>query len=161
MELKKAIFACGCFWGVQHLFKRFPGVVHTSVGYIGGHKDFPMYEEVKAHTTGHAEAILVEYDAEETDYEALCKFFFEIHNPAQEDGQGPDIGPQYRSEIFYLDELQRQTAEQVIGLLKLKGYEVCTALTPASAFWPAEEYHQDYYDKTGHSPYCHIWTRKF
>lgn len=161
MEKKKAIFACGCFWGVQHLFKQVEGVLNTTVGYIGGHMDAPTYQQVKAHITGHAEAILVEYDADRVSYESLCKFFFEIHDPAQLDGQGPDIGPQYRSEIFYLDEEQRETATAVIALLRSLGHEVNTALTPASTFWEAEEYHQDYYRKTGGTPYCHLWKKKF
>ena len=104
---------------------------------------------------------LVEFDAEETSFTELCKLFFEIHNPAQTDGQGPDIGPQYRSEIFYLDENQEQEAQAVIDLLRSKGHEVNTRLTPASTFWPAEDYHQHYYDKTGGEPYCHIRIRKF
>lgn len=161
MKLEKAIFACGCFWGAQHLFERAKGVIRSEVGYIGGDKENPTYQEVKAHTTGHAEATLVEFDAEETTYTDLCKLFFEIHDPAQTDGQGPDIGPQYRSEIFYLNEAQKQQAEAVIALLREKGYEVNTRLTPATVFWPAEDYHQHYYDKTGGEPYCHIRVRKF
>ena len=101
MKIEKAIFACGCFWGVQHQMERAKGVVGSTVGYTGGKEQHPTYQEVKAHSTGHAEAVLVEYDAEQTTYKELCKLFFEIHDPAQTDGQGPDIGPQYRSEIFY------------------------------------------------------------
>ena len=103
----------------------------------------------------------VVFDADQTSYVDLCKLFFEIHDPAQTDGQGPDIGPQYRSEIFYLNEEQKKQAEEVIALLRSKGYEVNTRLTPASAFWEGEEYHQHYYDKTGGEPYCHIRTKKF
>lgn len=136
-------------------------MIRSEVGYIGGDKENPTYQEVKAHTTGHAEATLVEFDAEETTYTDLCKLFFEIHDPAQTDGQGPDIGPQYRSEIFYLNEAQKQQAEAVIALLREKGYEVNTRLTPATIFWPTEDYHQHYYDKTGGEPYCHIRVRKF
>ena len=121
MKLEKAIFACGCFWGAQHQFERAKGVIRSEVGYIGGDKENPTYQEVKAHTTGHAEATLVEFDAEQTTYTDLCKLFFEIHDPAQTDGQGPDIGPQYRSEIFYLNEAQKQQAEAVIALLREKG----------------------------------------
>lgn len=161
MKLEKAIFACGCFWGAQHQFERAKGVICSQVGYTGGNKENPTYQEVKAHTTGHAEATLVEFDAEQTTYTDLCKLFFEIHDPAQTDRQGPDIGPQYRSEIFYLNEEQKQQAEAVICLLREKGYEVNTQLTPATTFWPAEEYHQHYYDKTGGEPYCHIRIRKF
>ena len=126
-----------------------------------GHKENPIYQEVKAHATGHAEAVLVEYDAEQISFTDLCKLFFEIHDPAQTDGQGPDIGPQYRSEIFYLDNSQKEDAEKVISILRDKGYEVNTRLTPASQFWKAEEYHQHYYDKTGGEPYCHIRVKKF
>ena len=160
MKLEKAIFACGCFWGAQYQFEHAKGVVRSTVGYIGGHKEHPAYEEVKAHTTGHAEATLVEFDAEQTSFTELCKLFFEIHDPAQTDGQGPDIGPQYRSEIFYLNDKQKEEAEAVIALLKEKGYEVNTKLTPTT-FWEGEEYHQHYYDKTGGEPYCHIRVKKF
>lgn len=161
MKTEKAIFACGCFWGVQYQMEHAPGIIHTTVGYIGGHKEKPNYQEVKSHTTGHAEAVLVEYNAEKTSYADLCKLFFEIHDPAQTDGQGPDIGPQYRSEIFYVNESQKQQSENIIQMLKDKGYEVHTRVTPATTFWPAEEYHQHYYDKTGGEPYCHIRIKKF
>ena len=119
MKIEKAIFACGCFWGVQHQLERAQGVVSSTVGYTGGKEQHPTYQEVKAHSTGHAEAVLVEYDAEQTTYKELCKLFFEIHD------------------------------------------EVNTRLTPASEFWPAEDYHQHYYDKTGGEPYCHIRVKKF
>ncbi len=121
MKIEKAIFACGCFWGAQYQFEHAKGVVRSTVGYIGGHKDEPTYQEVKAHLTGHAEATLVEFDAEQTSFSELCKLFFEIHDPAQTDGQGPDIGDQYRSEIFYLDEKQKKEAEEVIQILRDKG----------------------------------------
>lgn len=161
MKKEQAIFACGCFWGAQHQFERVQGVLRSTVGYIGGDKEHPTYQEVKAHTTGHAEATLVEFDAETVSYTDLCKVFFEIHDPAQTDGQGPDLGPQYRSEIFYLNETQKQQAEEVMELLRSKGHTVHTQLTPASTFWEAEEYHQHYYDKTGGEPYCHIRVKKF
>lgn len=161
MKTEKAIFACGYFWGAQYQFERVPGVISSTVGYIGGSEENPSYQEVKAHATGHAEATLVEFDAEKVSYTDLCKLFFEIHDPAQTDGQGPDIGPQYRSEIFYLDENQKRDAEEVIRFLEDKGYEVHTRLTRANTFWKAEEYHQHYYDKTGGEPYCHIRIRKF
>ena len=161
MKPEKAIFAAGCFWGVQHQFQRVAGVTSTTVGYTGGTEENPTYPEVKAHLTHHVEAILVEYDAEVVSYEDLCKVFFEIHDPAQTDGVGPDIGPQYRSEIFYLNGKQKQIAEAVIGLLRSKGYEVNSILRPAEKFWVGEEYHQDYYNKTGGEPYCHIRVKKF
>ena len=116
---------------------------------------------MKAHLTHHVEAIEVDYDADIVSYEELCKVFFEIHDPAQTDGVGPDIGPQYRSEIFYLNEEQKRIAEDVIALLSSKGYEVNTLLRPAEKFWTGEEYHQDYYNKTGGAPYCHIRVKKF
>lgn len=161
MKTENAIFAAGCFWGVQHQLGRIPGVLSTVVGYTGGHEENPTYPEVKAHNTHHVEAILVQYDADKVSYTELCKVFFEIHDPAQTDGVGPDIGPQYRSEIFYIDEKQKQEAEAVIALLRDKGYEVNTKLRPAEKFWEGEEYHQHYYDKTGGEPYCHIRVRKF
>lgn len=161
MRKEQAIFACGCFWGAQYQFERVKGVLRSTVGYIGGEKENPTYQEVKAHTTGHAEATQVEFDPEQVSYTDLCKVFFEIHDPAQTDGQGPDIGPQYRSEIFYLNETQKQEAEAVIDILRQKGHEVNTRLTPATTFWEAEDYHQHYYEKTGGEPYCHIRIKKF
>lgn len=161
MRTEQAIFAAGCFWGVQYQLQRVPGVLSTKVGYIGGDEPHPIYADVKAHRTHHVEAVLVEYDADAVTYEELCKVFFEIHDPAQTDGIGPDIGPQYRSEIFYYDATQLATAERVIALLRDKGYEVNTRLRPMAQFWEGEEYHQDYYNKTGDEPYCHIRTRKF
>ncbi len=160
-ETRKAIFAAGCFWGVQHQFERVAGVLQSVVGYTGGPEENPTYPQVKAHETHHVEAIEVTYDAEQVSYTDLCKLFFEIHDPAQVDGIGPDLGPQYRSEIFYLNEEQKREAEAVIALLREKGHEVNTKLRPAERFWLAEEYHQHYYDKTGGEPYCHIRVRKF
>ena len=144
MKKEKAIFACGCFWGAQYQFERAKGVISTTVGYIGGNKENPTYEEVKKQTTGHAEATMIEYNAEQTSFTELCKLFFEIHDAGQTDGQGPDIGTQYRSEIFYLNDEQKMQAETVIELLRTKGYAVHTKLTPASTFWKAETYHQYY-----------------
>ena len=161
MKQEKAIFAAGCFWGVQHQFQRVEGVLNTLVGYTGGPEQNPKYPEVKAHQTHHVEAILIDYDADIVNYEELCKVFFEIHDPAQTDGVGPDIGPQYRSEIFYLNEGQKETAKKIIELLRSKGHEVNTILREAEHFWEGEEYHQHYYDKTGGEPYCHIRVKKF
>lgn len=161
MRIEQAIFAAGCFWGVQHQLERVPGVRSSVVGYTGGPEENPTYPQVKSHQTHHVEAIRVEYDADTVSYTALCKVFFEIHDPAQTDGIGPDLGPQYRSVIFYQDEAQKQAAEAVIALLRSKGHEVNTALRPAETFWAAEEYHQHYYDKTGGEPYCHIRVKKF
>lgn len=161
MKVEKAIFAAGCFWGVQHQFERMHGVLETTVGYTGGPETSPTYHQVKTHETRHVEAILVTYDAETITYTDLCRLFFEIHDPAQTDGIGSDLGPQYRSVIFYMDKLQKQEAEAIIELLRSKGYEVNTQLRPAEKFWEGEEYHQHYYDKNGGEPYCHIRVKKF
>ncbi len=154
--MEKAIFASGCFWGTQFYFEKEEGVVSTKVGYIGGAKENPTYEEVCSHTTGHAEAVLVEFNPEIISYHKLTKLFFETHNFTQIDGQGPDIGEQYRSEIFYFSEKQKSIAQELIAILTKKGYFVATKLTKASKFWNAEEKHQNYYEKTGGTPYCHI-----
>jgi len=158
---EKAIFAGGCFWGLQHLFKELPGVVATQVGYTGGFKENPTYKEVCSGTTGHAEAIEVVFDPGQISYERLVQFFFEIHNPSERDRQGPDIGSQYRSAIYYFDEAQKRVALDVIAILVGKGSDVATELISAGPFYQAEEYHQKYYDKTGGTPYCHIWQKKF
>ena len=158
VQTKKAYFAGGCFWGTEYLFQNAEGVISSRVGYMGGRKQDPTYREVCGGSTGHTEAIEVVYDPAETTYEKLARLFFEIHDPTQVNRQGPDIGEQYRSAIFYLDKEQKQTAEKLIRILGEKGYEIATELTPAGTFWEAEEYHQDYYRNRGGSPYCH--TRK-
>ena len=121
----------------------------------------PTYKQVCTHKTGHAEAVEVEYDTTKTSYEDLAKLFFEIHDFTQLNRQGPDVGSQYRSAIFYLDEQQRETAARLAEELKKKGYDVKTEIVPAGKFWPAEEHHQDYYEKAGSSPYCHIYKKIF
>ncbi len=156
-----AIFAGGCFWGVEHLMQQQDGVLAVENGYIGGHVENPSYEQVCAKDTGHYEAVRVEYDPLVVSYETLCKLFMEIHDPTQSDGQGPDIGPQYRSAIFYCDDAQKQTAQSVIDLLKTMGLEVVTELLPATEFFVAEDYHQDYYQNKGTEPYCHMRVKRF
>jgi len=156
-----AIFAGGCFWGVEHLMKTAPGTISVESGYIGGKKENPSYEEVCRHDTGHAEAVRVVFDSTKTTYEELAKLFFEIHDPEQEDGQGPDLGDQYRSEIFYTTPQQKEVAEKLIGILTQKGYHVVTKVTSATKFWRAEDYHQNHYELRGTEPYCHIYTKKF
>ncbi|WP_297830720.1 bifunctional methionine sulfoxide reductase B/A protein [uncultured Rikenella sp.] len=157
----EAIFAGGCFWGVEHLMQQQTGVISVESGYIGGTTDHPTYEQVCTQKTGHAEAVRVTYDPTKIDYETLAKRFFEIHDPTQQDGQGPDLGPQYRSEIFYLDPEQKAIAERLIRQLETKGYRIATRVTPATVFWPAETYHQDYYRRKGTEPYCHAYTKRF
>ncbi|WP_300400664.1 bifunctional methionine sulfoxide reductase B/A protein [uncultured Rikenella sp.] len=157
----EAIFAGGCFWGVEHLMQQQTGVISVESGYIGGTTDHPTYEQVCTQKTGHAEAVRVTYDPTKIDYETLAKRFFEIHDPTQQDGQGPDLGPQYRSEIFYLDPEQKAIAERLIRQLETKGYRIVTRVTPATVFWPAETYHQDYYRRKGTEPYCHAYTKRF
>ncbi|MBP5716262.1 MAG: peptide-methionine (S)-S-oxide reductase MsrA [Bacteroidales bacterium] len=160
-SLDVAIFACGCFWGTQHQFDREPGVVRTLVGYTGGSEVFPTYAQVRDHETHHVEAVIVEFDPLRTNYTQLCKLFFEIHDPAQTDGVGPDIGPQYRSCIFYRTPQQKLEAEAVMQILRDRGDEVNTLLLPATDFYIGEKYHQQYYEKTGGEPYCHMRVRKF
>lgn len=157
----RAIFAGGCFWGVEHYFKKEPGVLETTVGFSGGHKVNPTYKEVCYTDTGHAEVIEVVFDPAKTSFEKLAKLFFEIHDPTQLDRQGPDIGPQYRSAVYYLDAEQKRITEQLIATLKAKGYKVVTEVAPAGPVYPAEDYHQDYYEKTGKTPYCHFYTKRF
>lgn len=165
-EVKKektetAIFAGGCFWGVEHLMRSQPGVISIEVGYIGGHTQNPTYKEVCSDTTGHAEAVKIAFDPTKISYEKLARLFFEIHDPTQMDRQGPDIGDQYRSEVFYTTPEQKLITEKLIGELKTKGYKVVTKVTPATTFWKAEDYHQDYYGKTGKAPYCHRYVKRF
>jgi len=151
----RAIFASGCFWGTEYFFKKAKGVLYTTVGYTGGHTENPYYGDVCKGNTGHAEAVEVIFDPDQTSYEDLVKLFFETHDFTQLNRQGPDIGDQYRSEIFYIDEGQKNIALEYIRELKGKGYNVATDLNKAGKFWKAENYHQDYYEKTGGKPYCH------
>ncbi len=156
-----AYFASGCFWGTEYYFQRAEGVINTSVGYMGGTKTNPTYQDVCTGTTGHAETVRVEFSPEITNYEILTKLFFETHDPTQLNKQGPDVGTQYRSAIFYIDENQRAIAEKLKQLLLNKGIPVVTEITPATDFWPAENYHQKYYDKKGGRPYCHFKRKLF
>jgi peptide methionine sulfoxide reductase msrA/msrB len=160
-QTETAIFASGCFWGTEYYLKKAKGVKSTTVGYIGGHVKNPTYEQVCTGTTGHAEAVEVVFDPSVTNYEELTRLFFETHDFTEVNRQGPDIGEQYRSVIFYTDEKQKQIAEKLIGELKDKGYKVATKLEKAGEFYTAEKYHQDYYFKTGGTPYCHIKREVF
>ena len=160
-NIEKAYFAGGCFWGVEHLLQNQEGVISTTVGYMGGKTDHPNYEDVCYLNTGHAETVEVTFYPTQTSFETLAKNFFEIHDPTQLNRQGPDIGDQYRSEIFYVDERQKEIAEKLIAQLKENGYEVVTKLSEAGSFWKAEEYHQKYYTKNGQEPYCHFRVHRF
>jgi len=160
-NFEKSFFAAGCFWGVEYFFKNAKGVKSALSGYIGGTKSNPTYEEICTKTTGHLEAVEVIFDRRETDFETLTKLFFEIHNPEQTDGQGPDKGPQYLSAIFYTNEEQKNIAKKLIKILEEKGMKIATKLLPAEKFWTAELYHQSYYTKNGKMPYCHSRVKRF
>jgi methionine-S-sulfoxide reductase len=157
MPTETATFAAGCFWGVEYVFERVPGVVQTEVGYTGGITDHPTYREVCSHTTGHAEAVRVVFDPGVVSYEQLLEVFWAMHDPTQVDRQGPDVGDQYRSAIFVHSDEQRAIAEaSKAGAQERYDRPIATQIVPAGTFWTAEEYHQRYYDKNGHEPYCHV-----
>lgn len=154
--MQQAIFAAGCFWGVQYYFDQLPGVAKTMVGYTGGHTEEPTYEQVCTHTTGHAEAVQLNFDSAKVSYETLCRHFFRMHDPTQLNRQGWDVGDSYRTAIFYLDEEQREIALQVKFESEPKfDKPIVTEITLASTFYPAEEYHQKYAERTGRGM-CHI-----
>jgi peptide methionine sulfoxide reductase msrA/msrB len=161
MDTEEAIFAAGCFWGVEYYFKKLPGVLIAEVGYCGGDVDHPSYKDICRGDTGHLEAIRVVYDTSKLSYADVVKYFFEIHDPTQKDGQGPDLGSQYLSAIFYYDDNQKNTAAELIGVLEKKNLKIATQLLPVRVFWPAEDYHQDYYTKVGKQPYCHHYEKRF
>ncbi|MFT3741159.1 MAG: peptide-methionine (S)-S-oxide reductase MsrA [Gammaproteobacteria bacterium] len=160
MTTSEALFAAGCFWGVEYYFKKLPGVLKTEVGYAGGAQSAPTYQAVCTGNTGHVEAIHIIFDPSQLSYQDLVKYFFEIHDPTQDNGQGPDIGEQYLSKIFYYTPEQQQVAQTLKNFLEKKGLPIATQIEPATHFWPAEQYHQDYYAKTGKQPYCHHHQRR-
>ncbi|MDJ0948133.1 MAG: peptide-methionine (S)-S-oxide reductase MsrA [Alphaproteobacteria bacterium] len=147
---EKATFAAGCFWGVEAAFRRLDGVVATAVGYTGGHTANPGYKEVCSDTTGHAEAVQVEYDPARISYEDLLNLFWQVHDPTQLNRQGPDMGSQYRSAIFFHDDAQEQAARASKDALEAAGRfprPIVTEILPAPDFWMAEDYHQQYFEK--------------
>jgi len=162
-KFKKAYFAGGCFWGVEYYFEKVDGVISAVSGYMGGDVENPTYEDVCSKKSGHLEVVEVSYDPKKVSFESLAKLFFEIHDPTQTDGQGPDIGPQYLSAIFYNDEKEKEIAKKLIDTLEKKGYKIATKLIPAKEhkFYKAEEYHQNYYDRRGKKPYCHTYVKRF
>lgn len=160
-SFEKVYFASGCFWGTEYYFMQAPGVVETSVGYMGGQKKNPTYEEVCTGKTGHLEVTEIVFDPSVTTYGDLVTLFYETHDFTQTDGQGPDIGSQYLSVIFYRDEEHKAIAEKYTNILTDKGYKVATTLKPEAKFWKAEDYHQQYYKHKGTTPYCHIYRKIF
>jgi len=157
MKKETAIFAAGCFWGVQYYFDQVPGVIETEVGYIGGHTAKPTYEQVCSHGTGHAEATRIIYDPAKVSYKLLLKQFFRMHDPTQLNRQGPDVGDSYRSAIFYEDDKQKAKAQKVINNFNKEEFDgkIVTTLELADKFWPAEDYHQKFTERTGRGM-CHI-----
>ena len=160
-DTQEGVFAAGCFWGVEYYFKKCPGVLKTEVGYIGGSKANPTYEEVCSKKSGYLEAVRVIFDPQVTDFEKITKYFFEIHDATQTDGQGPDLGPQYLSAIFYFNEEQKTISNKIIHVLKDMGHKISTQVFSMKPFWAGEDYHQNYYEKTQKSPYCHRYSKIF
>lgn len=153
-----ATFAAGCFWGVEEVFRTLPGVVSTRVGYTGGHTENPTYKDVCGHTTGHAEAVEITFDPAVITYEQLLDKFWEFHDPTTLNRQGPDVGDQYRSAIFYHNESQKKSAEKsrdILAMSEKYTSPIVTEITPATTFYEAEEYHQKYVMKNG-GGVCHI-----
>ena len=157
MMYEKATFGAGCFWGVEYVFRRVPGVVDVQVGYTGGITDSPTYRDVCSHTTGHAEAAQVTYDPERVSFDQLLEVFWAMHDPTQVNRQGPDVGDQYRSAIFTHSPDQQAAAEASRERAQGRfSHRIATEIRPLTTFYPAEDYHQEYYEKNGHEPYCHV-----
>ena len=157
MIIEHAVFAAGCFWGVQSAFEEIPGVIGTRVGYTGGSLSHPTYRQVSGGKTGHAEAVEVNYDPQIITYGQLLDIFFKIHNPTTKDRQGPDIGHQYRSAVFYANDMQKDAAVKKVLELNRSGRfqtPVVTEIVPLKTFYPAEEYHQHYHLKHGQTSCC-------
>jgi len=161
LDTEEAILAGGCFWGVEYFLQQVPGVIKVESGYTGGHVLAPTYDQVCSGTSGHYEAVRVVFDKEKTDYSEVVKRFFEIHDPTQRTGQGPDLGQQYLSAIFYYTQEQLDISNQLIQQLKNRGFLVATRTLPVQTFWAAEEYHQEYYSKHRKAPYCHQPVNRF
>lgn len=161
LDTEEAIVAGGCFWGVEYFLRKLPGVVKVESGYTGGSTVDPSYEQICSGTTGHYEAVRVVFDNEKTDYAAVIQCFFEIHDPVQTSGQGPDIGQQYKSAIFCYNDSQITVVKYLIQKLQEYGYHAATRVLPVFIFWAAENYHQEYYLKHNKLPYCHVPVERF
>ncbi len=158
-ELSQATFAAGCFWGVQTAFDQLEGVRETAVGYMGGETDDPTYQEVCGDDTGHAEVVHVIFDESVTPYKELVEHFYRVHNPTTLNRQGPDVGRQYRSAIYFHSPEQKAQAEEVTTALASRFQNpIVTEISPAGPFWRGEEYHQKYFEKRGLSESCHRWN---
>ncbi|HUC36691.1 MAG TPA: peptide-methionine (S)-S-oxide reductase MsrA [Acidimicrobiales bacterium] len=154
--LALATFAAGCFWGVEDFFRSVPGVVEVMSGYTGGSVGRPTYEQVCSGSTGHAEAVLVAYDPAKVSYTQLLEEFWRHHDPTTPNRQGPDVGTQYRSAVFFHDAEQERLARESLAAFQARfGRPIVTQVVPATTFWPAEEYHQRYVERTGHGA-CHV-----
>lgn len=160
-DYSNAYFAGGCFWGVEYYMEQLDGVIDVKSGFMGGFVENPSYNDVIWGKTGHYETVEVIYNPKKIDFETLTKFFFEIHDPTQTNGQGPDIGEQYLSVVFYNNDQEKIITEKLISILENKGYKVATMLKKVSIFYIAEDYHQDYYKNNGKLPYCHNYTKRF
>lgn len=160
-DTQEAIVAGGCFWGVDHYLRQIPGVLKVEVGYTGGVVLEPTYDQVCSGATGHYEAVRVVFDSAKINYQSIVKRFFEIHDPTQINGQGPDLGQQYHSAVFYYNEAQYTDAYSLIKQLENKCYNIATRLLEVQTFWPAEVYHQNYYGTQKKTPYCHQPVARF
>ena len=161
VDTEEALVAGGCFWGVDHYLRLIPGVLKVEVGYCGGTVVNPTYDQVCGGGTGHFEVARVVFDAAKTNYSTVLKRFFEIHDPTQRTGQGADVGLQYQSAVFYYNKVQHEQVNTLIQQLRANGYDVATHLLAAEPFWPAEDYHQNYYAKHDKLPYCHQPVTRF
>jgi peptide-methionine (S)-S-oxide reductase len=156
--LQTATFGAGCFWGVEWVFRKVPGVLDAVSGYAGGHTQDPTYREVCSHTTGHAEVVRVTFDPDVVTYDQLLDVFWAMHDPTQVDRQGPDVGDQYRSTILTGSDEQRTIAEASRARAQAAfARPIATTIEPLDTFYPAEGYHQRYYEGNGHQPYCHVF----
>ena len=156
-KMEKAVFAAGCFWGVESIYQQIDGVIETTVGYIGGESTNPTYKEICYKETGHAEAVEIVYDPAKVSYETLLDIFWRAHDPTTLNRQGPDVGTQYRSAVFYYTPEQQTAAEKVMAAAQKKWKKpIVTQLVSGGIFYPAEDYHQDYFSKKGIKKSCHF-----